>query len=294
MIQKLRQSMGLGQQVSIEARFLLVSESFLEDIGVDVDFTSIHLGGKWDPLQVQQQSSTMVSGGPSANALTARTAYGGVLDDLQVQFLIRATEQSSNSRSLLAPRVTVLSGERANLRVETQESYVSQVTADQSAASSGNNTSTIFATVNTTISQFTSGVELQVTPTVSSDKKYVILLIDTRTVSPPVFKDYSSTVIAGQPPFTIQMPEATSTTIQTRVTMPDKGTLLMGGQKLTTEDDAEAGVPILGKIPVIGRLFSNRSQDRQQKVLLILVTPTIILNEEREREAFPDLNAAKM
>ena len=63
----------------------------------------------------------------------------------------------------------------------------------------------------------------------------------------------------------------------------------MGGQKLTDETETESGVPILGKIPVIGRLFNNRSQSRDQKVLLILVTPTILLQDEKEAEAVANM-----
>jgi type II secretory pathway component GspD/PulD (secretin) len=94
-------------------------------------------------------------------------------------------------------------------------------------------------------------------------------------------------------PATIYVPELQVTQVQTRVSMPDKGTLLLGGQKITDESEVESGVPILGKLPIIGRLFNNRSESRSQKVLLILVTPTILLQEEKEREAFPDLNTAK-
>jgi general secretion pathway protein D len=71
----------------------------------------------------------------------------------------------------------------------------------------------------------------------------------------------------------------------TRVSVPDGGTLLLGGQRITEEVEKEAGVPVLSKIPVLGRLFSNRSEVKDHKILLILVKPTIILQEERESEA---------
>jgi type II secretory pathway component GspD/PulD (secretin) len=48
-------------------------------------------------------------------------------------------------------------------------------------------------------------------------------------------------------------------------------------------------VPGLSKIPVIGRLFSSRSQVKDQDVLLVLVKPTIILQQEKEREYFAPL-----
>jgi type II secretory pathway component GspD/PulD (secretin) len=59
----------------------------------------------------------------------------------------------------------------------------------------------------------------------------------------------------------------------------------LGGQKITAEVEMEAGVPILSQIPIIGRLFRNRSTIKDHKVLLILVKPTIILQDERESEA---------
>jgi type II secretory pathway component GspD/PulD (secretin) len=45
----------------------------------------------------------------------------------------------------------------------------------------------------------------------------------------------------------------------------------------------------LSKIPVVGRLFSNRSKVSDHKILLILVKPTIMLQEEREAEAIAAL-----
>ena len=39
------------------------------------------------------------------------------------------------------------------------------------------------------------------------------------------------------------------------------------------------------KIPFLGRLFSNRTKVKDNRILLILVKPTIILQEEAEAEA---------
>jgi len=53
----------------------------------------------------------------------------------------------------------------------------------------------------------------------------------------------------------------------------------------TAATEKEVGVPILSKIPIIGRAFANRSKVADQKILLILVKPTIILQEEADAEA---------
>jgi type II secretory pathway component GspD/PulD (secretin) len=80
----------------------------------------------------------------------------------------------------------------------------------------------------------------------------------------------------------IEAPELELTELRTTVSVPDKGTLLMGGQRLFAENEVESGVPILSKVPWINRLFSNRSQIKDERTLLILVKPTIILQAEAE------------
>jgi type II secretory pathway component GspD/PulD (secretin) len=76
------------------------------------------------------------------------------------------------------------------------------------------------------------------------------------------------------------------------VSVPDKGTLLLGGQRLVGEIEKESGVPVLSKIPIINRLFTNRSKVRDEKTLLILIKPTIIIQGEEEEKLFPGLMQA--
>jgi type II secretory pathway component GspD/PulD (secretin) len=76
------------------------------------------------------------------------------------------------------------------------------------------------------------------------------------------------------------------------VSVPDKGTLLLGGQKIGAEVQREAGVPILSKIPILGRAFRNTSEVKDHKILLILVKPTIILQEEAEADAIASFDKA--
>ncbi len=70
------------------------------------------------------------------------------------------------------------------------------------------------------------------------------------------------------------------------VSVPDGGTLLIGGQKLVGESEIEVGVPILSKIPGLNRLFTNRSYAKDEHTLLILVRPKIIIQHEEEFKAF--------
>ena len=89
---------------------------------------------------------------------------------------------------------------------------------------------------------------------------------------------------------TIQQPIVQRTQINTTVSVPDGGTLLLGGQTLAGEIEREAGVPVLSKIPFLKRLFTNRSMAKDEQVLLILVKPTIVIQREQEQRQFPLLS----
>ena len=80
----------------------------------------------------------------------------------------------------------------------------------------------------------------------------------------------------------MQLPTVASTTVQTTVSVPDGGTILLGGIKRLREGRSERGLPILSKIPYINRLFRNVSIGRDATSLMLMVTPRIIIQEEEE------------
>jgi type II secretory pathway component GspD/PulD (secretin) len=89
----------------------------------------------------------------------------------------------------------------------------------------------------------------------------------------------------------VQLPVFSLTTVSTTVTVPDGGTVLMGGVKRLREERREFGVPILAKTPLINRLFRNIGIGRTTDSLMIMVTPRIIiLEEEEERLGIPAVN----
>ncbi|MBL9000080.1 MAG: hypothetical protein JNK25_02950, partial [Phycisphaerae bacterium] len=58
---------------------------------------------------------------------------------------------------------------------------------------------------------------------------------------------------------------------------------------ISNELEVETGVPVLSKIPFINRFFTNRAQVKEERTLLILVKPTIIIQNEEEENAYPGL-----
>jgi len=304
-IAKLVKEMGkaLGHQVSIEARFLLVSENFLEDIGLDLS-AQISGGGSggWGLIDIGlglaeavTPGETGVSGSWGGKAITGLdfgTNYGVSGDRLQIQFLLNAVQAHRDAKTLTAPKLTVLSGESATFSVQTEtvismptSTYYSPGTTGYPSGYPGVPGGTEMVPQ---LEIFPSGTTLNITPIISPDKKHVLLTImatltDLLPVDPVTIKIPlpDGTVIEYEQ----KIPATEYSQVQTRVSVPDGGTLMLGGQKVTAEIEAEAGVPVLSKIPLVGRLFTNRTTVKDQKVLLILVRPTIILEEEVDAKA---------
>ena len=299
----------LTEQVQIEVRFLVINSNFLEDIGLDFDIylnldnAGYDFGpgqgdygqrvltpradpGPWNrttPLPIQSEGAawaapvgTGVPGtlGGDASVSAFRLA-GSFLDNVQVDFLMRATQAHQRSRSLVAPHMTVISGQPVSISFNTQVSYVAGYTAES-------DDNVILPVPN--IGQLGLGISLNLTPTLSANKRYVLLNFN---VSQQTLLRMANFTFAGT---RIQLPEFANNSLSTRVSVPDGGTLLLGGQKLTAEVEKEIGVPALSKIPIINRLFTNRSIVRDESVLLILVKPTIILQSEEEEERFGSLS----
>jgi general secretion pathway protein D len=305
LLDQLREQRAL--QVTIETRFLFVQRNFLDALGVNFNFsfgngTGGVAGNVPSPITVTQSSSsftdaaslgTAVPGNLATEATTPNLSTGiTFLSDFQASLVVQATQDEVNSSNLTAPRVTLFNGQRAYVLVSTETAYVSNLTPVVGNGAAG---------FTPTISVLQSGVVLDVTATISADRKYVTLTLrPTLSVLQNLLNfpvalavGGGGTVVGGTSATvssSIQEPEIEITTVRTTVSVPDGGTLLLGGQTLDAEVDREAGVPILSKIPFLNRLFTNRAMVKDTQVLLILVKPTIIIQREREQEQFPLLN----
>ena len=97
------------------------------------------------------------------------------------------------------------------------------------------------------------------------------------------------TVKTVPPGIFVMLLDQTFSHVETTVSIPDGGTVLLGGVKQVGEVELEAGVPIRSKIPVLKRAFSNTTTVKDTRTLLILMKAKIIIQREAEAEAFPSL-----
>jgi general secretion pathway protein D len=301
LLEQLRETRAI--QVTIETRFLKVQRNFIESIGVDFDFQFNNVSNKINgggPIQFAQNSNLFTQ--PSNLDTTLPGSLGTLfplgtiatgltyIDDFQATILIQATQAQQTSSQITAPRVTLFNGQRAYVLVATTQAYVSDLTPVVGSNAVG---------FDPTISTVQSGVLLDVQATVSADRKYVTLtlrpqLSNLLALVPFAIGGSTITPTGNNPatqPFnssaTIQQPEVQITEVRTTVSVPDGGTLLLGGQSISGEIEREAGVPVLSKIPFLKRLFTNRGMSKDDQVLLILVKPTIIIQREQEQRQFP-------
>lgn len=241
------------------------------------------------PIAVQQGSysivdpstiNTGVQGSFAGAELTpALSIAGSFLDNLQVDFLIRATQANQRSSIVQAPRAVMTNGQAVEIRIEGVRTYVASLepVVGEAAALSRPITN-----------QANSGISMWVQAVISADRRYSKLSIALLNQSEPTFERFETQRASGNSPGGfISLPSFSRITYTTTVSIPDGGTVLLGGFKQVGEVEIEAGVPILSKIPILKRAFTNQTTIRDTRTLLILLKSKILIQQEAEEEAFP-------
>ncbi len=133
--------------------------------------------------------------------------------------------------------------------------------------------------VTTTINQVTtesiefleSGVILKVTPIVDEDG---FVMMD-------IHPEVSTGVID---PLT-GIPSQTTTEVTTRMIVPDGQTIFVGGLIKHRIDESKSGIPVISRVPGVGRLFSNRTLTTTNTETIVLITPTVVRSAEATIDA---------
>ncbi len=242
-------------------------------------------------------ADSLFQGSPFANALVGADPALGLaatfLDDIQVDLLIEATQADRRSVTLSAPRLTFANGKWANIAVVTQTAFVSDLQPIVGTRS---------VAFDPTPAAISTGFTLLVRGVVSADRRYVTMVILAETASNLEFSNFTVSAqnqgggtggggteveqtFSGQ----LQQPTLDVTSLKTSASVPDQGTVLLGGQRISNDYEIETGVPVLSKLPIINRFFTNRIDAREETTLLILLKPTILIQNEQEELNFPGL-----
>jgi general secretion pathway protein D len=217
---------------------------------------------------------------------------GWAVAGYDVDFAIRALTRKAGSDLMSAPKVTVLSGKRANITVAQElrypESYGDIESTASSSGSGGSGTSgggsaAISITAGTPQDFVTRnvGVEMSVTPNVENDDT-ISLILEPRVTEFEGFVEYGGPSVAITADTTVTVPAGfyqpifSIREISTEVTIFDGATVVMGGLTRDEVKTVNDSVPILGDIPGLGRIFRSKGETRQKRNLLIFVTANLV------------------
>jgi type II secretory pathway component GspD/PulD (secretin) len=311
----LKESAG-GDQVEIEAKFVEVSEGTLEALGFQWDFdgaVDIGAGVSFDDgasglfansLRGSASGSSpdlpfsTSSGGPdgstgatgdwssfpmtdtfSTSPSTMTLSHSGANP---LDLMISALDQSSGSDVLSAPRVVTKSGEEATIRVGELHYYPEVFEGDTDQA-------TMLVVSYQDFTEKLLGVELSVTPEV--DGSNITLALNPRITELAGWQNYQlapanyiynhrqATLydnFTHDNPVVASLPIYKKREIETEVTISDGSTIGMGGLISETIESYEDKVPVLGSLPLIGRLFRNEGEQAVKRNLLMFVTASIV------------------
>jgi general secretion pathway protein D len=235
-----------AKQALIRAKILAVNVSTLKDVGInfesffDIDGIDIVLEGSL-PSQV---------GADRAGSLTVRKLTG-----TQYEAIIRAIETDSHSQILANPRIIVLDGQSAEVRMATDEPF----TETSIAADSGRIIENVrFLQV---------GTILMVMPNIMEDN----------TIEMNINLDVSSLIEIRNGTPVVNRNTATST-----VVVKDNHVLMIGGLKFKRDMSIIEKIPVLGDIPLVGTLFRSERNELADTELVLFLQPTIVAASEGE------------
>ena len=242
------------RQVMIEARIVKASDSFKREAGIRWG-TAGNITWGDSPNGIQYGSSMETLGGAAAENLivdlgtgsgkTGGIAFGLVNNDLLLDLELQLFESEGMGETVSRPTIITSDKSSATVNSGSQIPYQSDT--------GGGATATAF--VNATVG-------LTVTPQITADDR-IILELDVTNNS------RGDPTPGGPPAIDIE-------SIQTKVIVSDGETVVLGGLYQTRTDLIQLKTPVLGNLPVVGRLFRNSARTKDKDELLIFITPKII------------------
>ncbi|WP_322033553.1 type IV pilus secretin PilQ [Paraburkholderia sp. J76] len=238
-----------ARQVLIEARIVEGDEGLSRELGVRLGVTPVNADGT--PARglsaggangtVYDLAAGPISGFEAAGlGLTLLAARATRLLDIQLS----ALEAEGRGRVVSSPRVVTADRTKAVVEQGTELPYQAKVGQGVSGV------------------QFRrASLKLEVEPQITPDGR-VILDLD-------VAKDSVGEQTAAGPAINTKH-------VQTRVEIEDGGTVSIGGIDATDDREDVTRVPLLGKIPVLGALFSHRAHRDQRSELVVFITPRVV------------------
>jgi type IV pilus assembly protein PilQ len=275
------------QQVLIEARFVTISKPAFMQLGV---LWQTSRGGSNSLSTLPQDFTGLANNQNFPNAISPsgsvnpavgvgiQQLFTNVLGAHDLSATISALEQSGESQTLSAPRLTVINNRPAMISEGQVQYYYEQYTA---AATVGQYYTSASILPSGAPTKIVAGATLNVLASISGDGKSILLALNPKVNTQVLLQTYttiSQYTTSGTPPttFDIKLPTYTTEELSTRVAVKSGETVVMGGVLERAKSTYVESVPVLGDIPILGALFRRRTELDTPRYLLVFVTATIV------------------
>ncbi len=220
----------------------------------------------------------------------------GVFGDGQVAVLMRGLNQKTGTDLAAVPTVTTRSGQQASIEIMREFIYPTEYEPPELPNSVGTNAEGIYPVTPATPTAFEMrrvGVTLEVLPTASQDKSHVDISLKPEFTDFDGFVNYGSPILGGggalglggllgatEPQLitenAILMPVFSKSGTETALTVADGATIVIGGLLEERNENVEDKVPVLGDVPVVGRLFQTKSTAPVRRAIIFLVKVRVV------------------
>jgi general secretion pathway protein D len=249
-------------------------------------------------------------------------SVAGVFTNPQFQVVLRALSQKKGIDLVSAPKVTAQSGRSAIIEIIRQFRYPDPASISPPVLSPavGSQFQPIVPSTPTAFVVKPTGITLEVEPTVGPDLYTIELRLEPRVIEFDGFINYGSPINATvanssllgtvgatigllpsrtfeATPNTINQPVFSSREVRTEVSVYDGETVVMGGLMREDVQKVQDKVPILGDIPLAGRLFRSSVDQHIKRNLIMFVTASLmdpagqpIIQVDEEETLIPDVN----
>lgn len=259
-------------QVMIEALVVEVSGDVADDIGVSwlsTDITDLNdddvvtAVNTLGDLPVASATPTEFINPDTGDTETLPFSPGtgitfGYFTNGNLQAAIRALQSTQSANILSTPSVVAIDNEEASLLVGQNVPF--RTGQETSAASSTDNPFV-------TIERQDIGISLNVTPRINAGDSITLEIKQTtENIEPDI--NIASDIVTNK------------REILTKALIKDGQTLVLGGLIQNRETEVQTKVPVLGSMPLIGKLFSSTSTDNEKTNLMVFIRPIILKDEE--------------
>jgi general secretion pathway protein D len=136
---------------------------------------------------------------------------------------------------------------------------------------------TTVSTTTSSVEYFPIGIVLNIRPRISPAEDEVTMQIETIISS---ISETSPTLVGGSSQVAFA-PVVDNRTVETFVRVADGTPFIIGGLLSTEERSRRVGIPVISRIPLLGRLFSRKSVRRDRREVIVVITPHIVPESDR-------------